>query len=242
MSEQHLEQRKEEIEVLQSIFEDLTFESDDQVILRTGPEEPSASNPLTVNLKIKYTENYPDELPEIRIESVEGELTELELESTIEKLKEAGRESIGMAMIFTLSLALQQELGQILSDRAIEVIRLEQEETKKTEEAEAARKKGTPINKETFAVWRAKFYEQNQLKKLKDEEERYKSLTPKEREERKKSGTKLTGRRLFETNQALITSDNSLIDADAEELDLSQFPKQDDPDPNPTTDVLVEES
>ncbi|POW14734.1 hypothetical protein PSTT_02741 [Puccinia striiformis] len=197
MSEQHLEQRKEEIEVLQSIFEDLTFESDDQVILRTGPEEPSASNPLTVNLKIKYTENYPDELPEIRIESVEGELTELELESTIEKLKEAGRESIGMAMIFTLSLALQQELGQILSDRAIEVIRLEQEETKKTEEAEAARKKGTPINKETFA-----------------------------REERKKSGTKLTGRRLFETNQALITSDNSLIDADAEELDLSQFPNK----------------
>ncbi|WAQ89349.1 hypothetical protein PtA15_11A36 [Puccinia triticina] len=229
MSEHYLEQRKEEIEVLQSIFEDLTFESDDEVILRTGPEEPSPSNPLTVNLKIKYTEKYPDELPEIEIEPVEGELTEQELESTIEKLKETGRESIGMAMIFTLSLALQQELGQILSARAAEVVRLEKEEIKKAEEAEAARKKGTPITKETFAVWRAKFHEQNQLKKIKEEEERYKSLTPKEREERKKSGNKFTGRQLFESNQALVTSDNSLIEADAEELDLSQFPKQEDP-------------
>ncbi|KNZ46265.1 hypothetical protein VP01_741g6 [Puccinia sorghi] len=231
MSAQYLEQRKEEIEVLQSIFEDLTFESDDQVILRTGPEESSPSNPLSVNLKIKYTERYPDELPEIEIEPVEGELTELELESTIEKLKETAQESLGMAMIFTLSLALQQELGQILSARAAEVVRLEKEEIKKAEEAEAARKKGTPITKETFAVWRAKFHEQNQLKKLKEEEERYKSLTPKEREERKKSGNKLTGRQLFESNQALITSDSTLIEADAEEFDLSQFPQEDDPIP-----------
>ncbi|KAA1080126.1 hypothetical protein PGT21_002818 [Puccinia graminis f. sp. tritici] len=229
MSDQYLEQRKEEIEVLQSIFEDLSFESDEQVILRTGPEDPSPSNPLTVNLKIKYTEKYPDELPDIEIEPVEGELSELEVESTIEKLKEAGRESLGMAMIFTLSLALQQELAQILSDRAAEVVRLEKEEIKQAEEAEAARKKGTPINKETFSIWRAKFHEQNQLKKAKEEEERYKSLTPKEREERKKSGNKLTGRQLFESNQALITPDNSLIDADAEEFDLSQFPKEDEP-------------
>jgi hypothetical protein len=39
-----------------------------------------------------------------------------------------------MAMIFTLSLALQQELAQILSDRAAEVVRLEKEEIKKAEE------------------------------------------------------------------------------------------------------------
>lgn len=37
-------------------------------------------------------------------------------------------------MIFTLSLALQQELGQILSARAAEVVRLEKEEIKKAEE------------------------------------------------------------------------------------------------------------
>jgi hypothetical protein len=42
-----------------------------------------------VNLKIKYTEKYPDELPDIDIEPVEGELSELELGSAIEKLKEA---------------------------------------------------------------------------------------------------------------------------------------------------------
>ncbi|KAA1081644.1 palmitoyltransferase akr1 [Puccinia graminis f. sp. tritici] len=206
MSDQYLEQRKEEIEVLQSIFGDLSFESDDQVILRTGPKEPSPSNPLTVNLKIKYTEKYPDELPDIVIEPVEGELSELELESTVEMLKEAGRESLGTAMIFTLSLALQQALAQILSERAAEVVHLEKEEIKKAEEAEAARKKGTPINKEISPIRRAKFNEQNQLKKAKEEEERSKSLTPNERGERKKSGNKLMGRQPLESNQALTIS------------------------------------
>ncbi|PLW05784.1 hypothetical protein PCANC_08589 [Puccinia coronata f. sp. avenae] len=231
MAEQYLEQRKEEIEVLQSIFEDLTFESDDHVILRTAPEDPSPSNPLIVNLKIRYTETYPDELPEIDLEPVEGELSEQEMESTIDKLKETARESLGMAMIFTLSLALQQELTNILAARAAAEVRREKEEIKKAEEAEANRKKGTPITKETFAIWRAKFHEQNQLKKAKEEEERYKCLTPKEREERKKSGNKLTGRQLFESNQALITPDNTLIEADAEEFDLSQFPREEDAAP-----------
>lgn len=194
--------------------------------MKTGPEDPSLSDPLTVNLKIKYTEKYPDELPKIEIEPVEGELSEPELTSAIEKLTEVGHESIGMAMIFTLSLALQQELSRILSARAAEKVRLEREEIKKMEETEATRKKGTPITKETFAAWRAKFHEQIQLKKLKEDEERFKHLTPKEREERKKSMHKLTGRQLFESNQALAAPDSSLIEADAEEMDLSQFPSE----------------
>jgi len=40
-----------------------------------------------------------------------------------------------------------------------------------------------------------------------------------------------SGRQLFESNQALITSDSTLIEADAEEFDLSQFPKEDDAAP-----------
>ncbi|MBW0474873.1 hypothetical protein O181_014588 [Austropuccinia psidii MF-1] len=223
MSEQYLEQRREEIEVLQSIFEDLTLLADDQVVLKTQPEVQSASDPLTVNLKITYTDSYPDELPQIQVEPIEGELSEGEMEAVLYKLQEVAQESLGMAMIFTLSLSLQQELDRVLSARTEEQLRAEQEAIKRAEELEATKSKGTPVTKETFLIWKAKYDQEVRLKKLKEEDERLKTLPPKEREEQRKGVMKMTGRELFESNKALVASDNFALDADAVELDLTGF-------------------
>lgn len=48
-----------------------------------------------LRLRIRYTPTYPDELPEMSLESLEGELDEAGEATLIEGLKEVGQESIG---------------------------------------------------------------------------------------------------------------------------------------------------
>ncbi|KAI8457507.1 RWD domain-containing protein, partial [Phakopsora pachyrhizi] len=227
------EQKTEEIEVLQSIFEDLIInrsevEGEEEIILRCSPEiNLSIDEPLAVNLIVKYTTRYPDQLPIISIDTLEGTLNEREVESTIQKLYQAANESIGMAMIFTLSSTLKDQLDKVLVDRSIEKKILEREDEVKKEIEETKKQTGTKLTAQIFLEWRARFDVEVQDSLKQKIEEQEKSLSFKEREELKKSMSKLTGKQLFESSdendKSLLESDLNLIDPDSIELDLDSM-------------------
>ena len=58
---------------------------------------------------------------------------------------------------------------------------------------EEARTRGTPVTLETFTGWKSRFDAEMAMKRAQEEEERLKALSPKERDEYKKIGTRLTG-------------------------------------------------
>jgi hypothetical protein len=113
-----------------------------------------------------------------------------------------------MAMTFTIASAAREALSGVIADR----IRREKEEddrrareyeevsyiehcrcTQADHQAEAARTRGTPITTSTFDQWRKKFMGELQAKRDKEEDERVKALSPKEREEYKKKRDRPTG-------------------------------------------------
>lgn len=60
-------------------------------------------------------------------------------------------------------------------------------------QAAAAKKRGTPVTKESFAAWSAKFEAEYAAQLKREEEERIRALPPKEREEARRWAAKLTG-------------------------------------------------
>ena len=73
---------------------------------------------VVVSLQVDYTPNYPDELPDLQVEPLEGELTEEETEHLLEGMRAEGSESLGMAMVFTLTTWLKEALVDVLEDRS----------------------------------------------------------------------------------------------------------------------------
>jgi hypothetical protein len=63
------------------------------------------------------------------------------------------------------------------------------------QQEEEARTRGTPVTVESFKIWKIKFDQELAVKKAKEDEEKMKGLTPKEREEFKKIGIRLSGKR-----------------------------------------------
>jgi hypothetical protein len=93
---------------------------------------------------------------------------------------------------------------------------------------------------ESFNAWKSKFDKELSLRKTRGEEGKLKALTPKEREECKKLGVRLTGghvfhfsvvvanhslpgRQLFEHDRNLATSDASLLEEGTVSVDVSQY-------------------
>ncbi|KAK1921000.1 ubiquitin-conjugating enzyme/RWD-like protein, partial [Papiliotrema laurentii] len=228
----------EEFEVLESIFpEELEKISDRQVRIRVEPDDPSSSHPLTVHLVVAYPETYPDVIPDLSFENIEddeededaepkGELSPEETTRLVESLNAIAEESLGMAMTFTIASAAREALSAVIADR----IRREKEEddrkTREYEEAEAARTRGTPLTPEAFNAWRKKFTAEMRAKKEKEEEDRVKALSPKEREEYRRKKERPTGKQLFETSQTLATSDEAMYEDGAVALDMSQYTRE----------------
>lgn len=63
--------------------------------------------------------------------------------------------------------------------------------------AEEARTRGTPVTLDSFKAWKIKFDKEMAIKKAREEEEKLKGLTTKEREEFKKIGIRLTGKNII---------------------------------------------
>jgi hypothetical protein len=120
-----------------------------------------------------------------------------------------------MAMTFTLVSHLREQLSQLVRSKLEEQNQRESEKERlalevsyfsltqrrgqtnsclRVVQAEEKRTTGTPVTVESFKAWKEKFDKEFAIKKLQEFEEHHKNMTPKERDEWKKSGTRLTGK------------------------------------------------
>jgi hypothetical protein len=96
------------------------------------------------------------------------------------------------------------------------------------------------VTVQSFKEWKIIFDREVHLRKMRDDEEKLKAMTTKEREEYKKIGARLTGRRvspfrlslpilrfpgrqLFERDKNLAVSDASLLEDGTVSVDVRQY-------------------
>ncbi len=108
---------------------------------------------------------------------------------------------------------------------------------------EEARTRGTPVTPESFKAWREMFMKEIAIKQAREEEEKMKGMTPKEREEYKKLATRpsgalrcsrvagrvltsCTGRQLFESDKTLYAADDGLLEEGTVSVDFSQYERE----------------
>ncbi|VDB82929.1 unnamed protein product [Peniophora sp. CBMAI 1063] len=215
---------QEEFEVLESIYPDeLTKLSERHIKIDVEPEElEDGIEPIRLSLNVEYPDEYPDVLPGLSLEHEEDVLDEAETEKLLSGMKTVGEENLGMAMTFTIVTFLREELSSLVGERAEKIKKEEAEKERLAIEAEEARTRGTPVTRESFLEWKVKFDQEMAAKKAREEEEKLKALSPKERDEYKRIAHRPTGRQLFEKNKGLDAED-SMVEDGAVSVDLSQY-------------------
>lgn len=228
------EEQRNELEALESIYPDsFTVLSDTPVSFTITVTSDPGEDDETVESTVKFTyvEKYPDEAPLYEIVSQEN-IEDEDARAIISCLDQQVEENLGMVMIFTLVSAIQEKLNEIVDQIKT---RREEEKVKKEKEAEEAEKvvfHGTPVTIEAFLSWKAKFEaELNEIKRKR------------QKEEEQAGKNKLSGKKLFETDHNLDTSDIKFLEEagnsvevdeslfqDMDDLDLDD---EDDPDFNP---------
>jgi len=215
---------QEEFEVLESIYPDeIEKTSEQELQVTVEPDEQEPDHEIRLLLKVHYPPEYPDVVPDLAFEVIDGELSAAEEEDLLEGLRTLGEESLGMAMVFTLVSHLREALATVVADRIERQRKVERDRALAEEEAEAARTRGTPVTTASFLEWKEKFNKKMKLKATQEEEEKTRGMTLKEKEEYKKMKTKPSGRQLFERDRNLATSDATLVDEDAVSVDVSQY-------------------
>ncbi|BEI85924.1 hypothetical protein CcaverHIS002_0602110 [Cutaneotrichosporon cavernicola] len=219
----------EEFEVLESIFPDeLEKVNDTQVRIRVEPEEEVTGHPLTVALVVTYPPTYPDVIPELEFEEIDvesGELRDGEADELVKHLNIVAEESLGMAMTFTLATAAREALSALIVARQVREREEDDARTKAYEEAEAAKTKGTPVTHDSYEKWRVAFMKELDVRRAKNEDERVRALSAKEREDVKRKNARPSGRQLFETSKVSATSDEALYE-DGEAVDMSKYTRE----------------
>ncbi|KAK0450836.1 uncharacterized protein ARMOST_03682 [Armillaria ostoyae] len=213
----------EEFEVLESIYPtELTKLSETDIQIDAEPDDiAEGAEPLKLSLRVHYGASYPDVLPDLSLEAVEGELEDDEVAKLISELNDIGEENLGMAMTFTLVSHLREQLSTLVRSRADKRRKEELEKERLALEEEEARTRGTLVTAASFKAWKDKFDAQQARKKQQEEEERMKGLTPKEREEVKRMYSRLSGRQLFEKNRNL--EEDALLEEGTVSVDVSQY-------------------
>lgn len=220
---------QEEFEVLESIYPaELTKLSESEITIAVEPEESVAGvDQLKVLLQVGYSDSYPDELPTLSLSTLEGSLEDNDVNLLLEDLETTAAENLGIAMTFTLISRLRERLLQVLQIRVEKLKQAALEKERLELEIEEARTRGTPVTKESFLAWKKKFDKDMAIRRAAEQEERLKSLPPKEREEARKISIRLTGRQLFERDRSLATSDATLAEEGAVSIDISQYDRID---------------
>ncbi|KAF2461032.1 RWD domain-containing protein [Lineolata rhizophorae] len=204
------EEQQEEREVLDSIFPDEiqdVSETEFRIsILLDAPEEhdPDAQAP-TIQLKVRYPEDYPDEAPLLDINAPPNAPKHKRLDVQEDKarlldaLQATVEENMGMAMVFTLVSALKDAAELLIAERVRAAEAQRDFEAQKAEEEENRRFHGTAVTRETFLQWRERF-------RAEMEEEARRKQAEKEAEDKKKrvpkEEKKLTGKELWERGLA----------------------------------------
>ncbi|KAI7903723.1 ubiquitin-conjugating enzyme/RWD-like protein [Cokeromyces recurvatus] len=214
-----LEEQANELEALASIYPD-EFEaiSDKEFRIAVYPEEQDEENPRGLSLHVTYTPNYPEELPEYEIETIQGDIPDNYYKKIKEAVKTAAEDSIGMAMIFGMVMCMKEELDNIKLDAKRIEEEIANEKRRKEEEAEQAKFHGTKVTIESFMEWKKKFDAE-----MFEKDEALKAQKAKELK------GKLTGRQLFEQDRSLALSDAKYMDEGDDSVDVSQFEKEERP-------------
>lgn len=215
----------EEFEVLESIYADeLVKLSEKDIRIDIEPdslEDGEAS--LSFAMTVHYPDSYPDELPELSLQPIDGEVDEDEIKTLLASAQAVGQENIGMAMTFTIISHLREQLSSFIRTRSDRRKKDALELERKALEEEEARTRGTPVTVKSFTEWKIKFDKEISLRKTRAEEEKLRTMSAKEKEEFKKAATRLTGRQLFERDKNLATSDTSLLEEGTVSVDISQY-------------------
>lgn len=229
----YAEEQRNELEAIESIYEDsftVLSNKPTSFTITVTSDAGEQGETVEATLKFTYVENYPDEPPLCEIYSQDN-LEDGDALNILNLLQQQAEENLGMVMIFTLVTAVQERLNEIVD---LMKNRQEEEKLRKEREAEEAEKvafQGTVVTIENFLAWKAKF-------ELEIAEQRRK----RQREEEQTGKNKLTGKKLFETDHNLDTSDIQFLEdagnsvevdeslfQDIEDLDLDE----DDPDFDP---------
>ncbi|KAK0519329.1 Protein gir2 [Tilletia horrida] len=234
-AEEHAQTIADELEVLQSIYMDDELQklSDDVLKIRIEPDRDALTGEEregapTLSFQVTYTEEYPDALPQMEIETVEGELDESATEELLSSVREMGEsDCLGMAMVFTLASHLREELTSYLRRR----VQLAEEARLKARdeeiEAEQQKFKGTAVTVERFAEWRKKFEAERAAAKAAEEEALMKGMSAKEKEEFRRMRVKPTGRQIFQrSGPASVAEEEGEDDEGGQEVDWSLYSRE----------------
>ncbi|KAF8077970.1 RWD-domain-containing protein [Lyophyllum atratum] len=214
-----------EVFVLESIYpEELSKISERDVEIDAEPDDPiDGAEELKLTLCVHYTDEYPDALPELSLRTVEGDVDDEELDAILDELRSVGNDNIGMAMTFTLVSHLREQLSIFVRARSERREKEEREKERLVIEEEEARTRGTPVTVESFKAWKAAFDREIALRKAREDEEKLKGLTPKEKEEWKRVGSRFSGRQLFERGDRSLDDDDALLEEGTVSVDISQY-------------------
>ncbi|KAF8474752.1 RWD domain-containing protein [Kalaharituber pfeilii] len=244
------EEQEQEIEVLQSIYPDeLTVLSEDSFRIRIELETPPGYLPApapddddeepqkpTLLLTVRYPPDYPNVSPELSL-AIDPSGPRIfdfpaDRDAILSSLESTISENLGMAMIFTLVTSIKESAEQLIQERHKAVEEAREEEARLEEEKEMAKFRGTPVTRETFMAWRAKFKEEMEVLKKQREKE-------KEEEEKSKRGSaataaiaaaeaakkRMTGKQLYLTGTVGKDDD---VEVDGDEMDISKLKIQDE--------------
>lgn len=176
------------------------------ITLDTPENDSEETEQPVIYLEVSYPEDYPDAAPELNISAPPNTPKNPRLDVSedrdrlLEALQPTIEENMGMAMVFTLVSALKESAELLMSERANAVQAEKEIAAAKVEEEENRKFQGTPVNRETFLEWSARF-----KKEIEEAEQRKRE--EKEAEEKKKKSAakdekKITGRQLWERGLA----------------------------------------
>ncbi|KAJ4354449.1 Protein gir2 [Didymosphaeria variabile] len=200
-----VEEQKEELEILESIYPDeITNISDTEfrieIQLEVTNDEGDDSEAPTIILNVRFTPNYPDEAPDLDITQPPNAPKHPYLDIQDDKsvllssLTDTMNDNLGMQMIFTLVTTLKDSAELLITERQGAKAALEAIEAQKAEEEENRKFMGEAVTRESFLKWRDEF-----RRELAEEEQRRKEEQEVEDKKKgRKEEKKLTGRQLWE--------------------------------------------
>jgi hypothetical protein len=177
------------------------------------------SSTATIQLKVEYPSDYPDEAPRLDIlappNAPKHKFFDIQEDkgSLLSALEPTIDENLGMAMIYSLVTSLKDAAELLIAERQKAAQAVREVEAAKVEEEENRKFHGTPVTRDTFLAWRETFKEE-----LAEEERRRKEEFEAEELKKRKGAReeiKLTGRQLWERGLAgKVEEDDEDGDAD----------------------------
>ncbi|OQV11479.1 putative RWD domain-containing protein 1 [Hypsibius exemplaris] len=225
----HKEEQEMEIESLLSIYPEeltiLTIENTDpenvdagiaqldarpQFTLKISSSEAAASTDNASEIiatlwKFIFPPEYPDVIPEMHLLDA-GDLPPAVEEALVQVATSTAEQNVGMASVFTIMAAIQDELNGHLEACLEQLKNISERAKREEEEADRRKMEGTRVSVESFIAWKFRF-----------DAER-KKLKPKEAE--LVGSRRLTGRQMFEENANLDMSDAQFMEEGDEAADI----------------------